>query len=85
VNYHLGQFFEQGPGAEPGKLVPLADELEIFIESHGLLGQRVLQTYRYRFAAHFEAAPMAPLLRLVKLEIVPNVAGGTSAVTTVAR
>jgi hypothetical protein len=79
----------QGVGSlAPGKpemftfrFVPfdLLDHCQIVIESHGLLGQRVIQTYHVRPDRMRDGAPGKPLY-LERQEIVPNVDGATSSV-----
>lgn len=58
------------------------DHLELVLESHGLLGQRVMQAFRIDLEKAIHST--GPNFYMSRIEIVPNVVGGTSAVTTVA-
>lgn len=59
----------------------LLDQCQIVIESHGLLGQRIIQTYRLRPDRLRDGTP-GKQLYLERQEIVPNVEGATSSVVT---
>ena len=81
--YPIGALFHyKDPNAGIVGGVEGVTELQIVVESHGLLGQRVLQTFRYMPERMFN--PNERAFYLERLEIAPNVEGGTSAVTTVA-
>jgi hypothetical protein len=54
------------------------NHLAVAIESRGLFGQRVIQTYRYRIDRVI--ADTYPQWYMERQEIVPNVAGATSAI-----
>lgn len=57
--------------------------LEIIVESHGLLGQRVHQAFRLDLEGALNG--VSDVFYMSKMEIVPNVVGGSSSVTTVAK
>jgi hypothetical protein len=59
----------------------LLDSCQVVIESHGLFGQRIIQTYRVRSDRLRSGGPGSQMY-LERQEIVPNVEGAKSSVVT---
>ncbi len=78
--YRLSPFLRYTDPADRRSLEAMVGHCEVVIESHGIFGQRVIQSYRLRvdrIAAHLPDAQWY----LERQEIVPCVDGATSAVT----